>query len=290
MVKIIKELKLTEKQKQQMNKLEKLCQIGENYRNIMISSELNFTQELHAFYLAYDKEQLIGVLNLFAPQSNEVELMGYINPDYRLKGIFKQLICEMIKELENFPTIENILFVYDETSDLAKKVVEKWKLQYDFAEYTMFLNKKAQDSIIKTLLIRPLIQEDVKSALELSIQAFGGDLESAKHYINISMSTPNKVIYGAFLNNSQIGMAVLTEEQNTTFLSGFVINEYYRGKGYGKEMLLQLLNNINGSCTLEVNSENDTAFHLYKKLGFIVLSQTNYVKTNIQQIVNILQM
>ncbi|MGF6907728.1 GNAT family N-acetyltransferase [Fusobacterium sp. PH5-44] len=287
MIKIVKELRLTEKQKQQMNELEKVCQIEDNYRNIMVSSELNFTQELHAFYLAYDEEQLIGVLNLFAPQNNEVELMGYVNPSWQLKGVFKQLICEMIKELKNFSTVEKILFVYDEKSDLAKKVIEKWEMEHDFSEYTMVLHKKVQEFIVNNLLIKPLAQEDVESTLKLSVEAFGGDLENAKHYIEISMNAPNKVIYGAFLHNIQIGMAVLTEEKHTTFLSGFVISESYRGKGYGKEMLLQLLNKIDSSCTLEVNSDNCTAFHLYKKLGFIVLSQTNYAKTNIQQIVNI---
>jgi predicted acetyltransferase len=75
-------------------------------------------------------------------------------------------------------------------------------------------------------------------------------------------------------------------------IADFIINEKYRGKGYGKKILKLILNNINGNIFLWTTINNTNAISLYKKFGFqeITLShklikfyksKNKWIKTNI---------
>lgn len=278
-------------QLEEVKKLEQACMPKENYRKMSFETTLNFSKELPAFYLAYYEDVLIGVANIFAPQNHEVELMAYVHPAHRKQGVFKQLIAEVLLELENYETVKKVLLTYDEISNEAKQVLEHWGLQPTFTEYEMILHAPAQiqQSESKNIVVKPITAVDENASLALSIQAFGGDVDSAKNYLQTSMQTAGKTVYGAFVNGEggnmrQVGMCVLTKEEGTTYLSGVVVDEQLRGNGYGRSMLEQLLQGVNGSCTLEVNSENAVAFLLYKKLGFVVVSQTNYVEVPVEEL------
>ncbi len=275
----------------EIKRLEKACMPKENYRTMIFETTLNFSKELPAFYLAYHDEKLVGVVNLFAPQNHEVELMAYVHPEYRMQNVFKQLINEVLAELEKYPSVKNVLLTYDEVSNEAKQVLMHWGLNPTFTEYEMILQDPAQILQDEScgLTVKPITRKDEEVSLALSVQAFGGDIDSAKNYLQTSMQVTEKTIYGAFVEDfmhvpKQVGMCVLTKEEGTTYLSGVVVDERERGNGYGKQMLQQVLYGLQGSCTLEVNSENAVAFPLYKKLGFVVTTQTNYVAIPIEQL------
>lgn len=48
----------------------------------------------------------------------------------------------------------------------------------------------------------------------------------------------------------------------------FAINENYRGKGIGKQLMHHCLNTYNNSVKLHVRIDNDPALKLYRTLGF----------------------
>jgi ribosomal protein S18 acetylase RimI-like enzyme len=71
---------------------------------------------------------------------------------------------------------------------------------------------------------------------------------------------------------NKIGFLWVQVKDNKAFIYDFVIQEEYRGKGYGKQALaamderLQLM--IVDSVALHVFGDNTAAQELYKKMGF----------------------
>jgi len=66
----------------------------------------------------------------------------------------------------------------------------------------------------------------------------------------------------------------MDEANHPAFIFDFVINEQYRGKGFGKKTLLALDEKLEKmgatSIALHVFGYNTTAFELYKKMGYKV--------------------
>ncbi len=85
--------------------------------------------------------------------------------------------------------------------------------------------------------------------------------------------------YGVYLEQSIIGFAMFGVQRLKVFpfeqvwLDRFVIDEKFQGKGYGKNSLQLIIDNLyrkyeNKKIYLSVYEENVTATELYLKLGF----------------------
>lgn len=65
---------------------------------------------------------------------------------------------------------------------------------------------------------------------------------------------------------------IIKELNDEISIFGFGIDEKFRGKGYGKQILNLIINKLisegKRNITLEVDSNNEIAFNLYKKTGF----------------------
>ena len=72
--------------------------------------------------------------------------------------------------------------------------------------------------------------------------------------------------------NNKIGMLWVQVKDQKAFIYDFVINEAFRGKGYGKEALAALDEELKSmgveSVGLHVFGDNITAQGLYKKMGY----------------------
>lgn len=63
----------------------------------------------------------------------------------------------------------------------------------------------------------------------------------------------------------------LNEENQFAYISIITIAKAFRGRGYGKQLIQQLVENVSGRyhcILLEVSKSNDRALGLYRKYGF----------------------
>lgn len=77
-------------------------------------------------------------------------------------------------------------------------------------------------------------------------------------------------------NGTKVGKALVrTYSDGLIFLSNFVIDDKYRGKGLGQQVLKILMTQygVNG---LTVAVDNKAAKHIYDKFGFIVRGEPYY--------------
>lgn len=90
---------------------------------------------------------------------------------------------------------------------------------------------------------------------------------------DIVISSTNVV---ANIDNNRIGSALIRDYgDGEIFLANFIIDEKYRGKGYGKQALKQLIKEFNvNSLTVGVN--DDIAKHIYENAGFKIVKEPYY--------------
>jgi ribosomal protein S18 acetylase RimI-like enzyme len=100
------------------------------------------------------------------------------------------------------------------------------------------------------------------------------------HYANFTFEKRMKglykkehlIAYTAEDNGEKIGYCIATADENAGEIDSIYINEEYRGKGVGKELILLALKWLeNLKCeTIRVSiaEGNEAVFDFYKKLGF----------------------
>ncbi len=76
------------------------------------------------------------------------------------------------------------------------------------------------------------------------------------------------------VDNKTIGCLLLTKKDDGKLLDEIYLEEKYRNRGIGTNILKEVINN-NDIVYLWVYKKNIQAISLYKKLGFIVIDETD---------------
>ncbi|ERK28459.1 GNAT family N-acetyltransferase [Clostridium intestinale] len=269
----------------EIRKIEKVCKKNDNIiRDINLDSSLNFNQKMNHTFLYYsDNKTLIGFLYMFVPTSEEAEIQGYILPKYRGKGYFKELLKEAENELREYD-VDEILFVLEFNPESAKGI----DAEYEFTEYSMEyvgnLNEieSTEHSDIKIL---EAIDEDLEELVEISKRSFGESEEEAKGYIMKSLKADNRIQYKVIYKKECIGLAGVYIEETEATIFGFGILPEYRGSGLGKQVLKLILIELRhknvDEILIDVDSNNEVAFELYKKMGFDIEVAFDYYRRKI---------
>jgi ribosomal protein S18 acetylase RimI-like enzyme len=137
--------------------------------------------------------------------------------------------------------------------------------------------------------LEPLQQEDFARFLDREIRGYAEDhvrngnwpaegaLERSKkefeHYLPDGIHSQDQYLYSLIdENGDKIGVLWVQVKERKAFIFDFVIDEAFRGKGYGKQALAAMdetLKSMNAeSVELHVFGDNIVAQELYKKAGF----------------------
>ncbi len=123
---------------------------------------------------------------------------------------------------------------------------------------------------------RPMAQNDLDKVLEIEKQSFVNPVSKNKlikeisynHLARYYIMLLDDIIIGYF------GMWIISSEGH---ILNIAIDPKYRGKGYGNDLLIELIKiakeNLVNKLTLEVRETNDPAKNLYKKYNFKVLGR-----------------
>ncbi len=252
----------------------KPIEIVKNYRNLYAGAD--------CFFLCYQSDRLVGFLQLFFPDE-EAELTVLVDPAFRQKGIFKNLLAMAAAELELFYV--SVLRCYppfagDEQNRRAGTIqalqktgwtLESTELVMRFDMYNKLSSVKEDTSLVLTLSQRKHIQ----AISELEAELFGKG-EEGKMLFQEELQKEAAVCYVLLLDSKVIGACCIHEGDRQDFLFGVVLDEKRRGKGLGSYMLSELLK-IRKTCKkpicLQVSEQNTSAVALYKKFGFNVVQQ-----------------
>ncbi|MGH0427980.1 GNAT family N-acetyltransferase [Bacillus hominis] len=275
---------LVENEIQQLKDLAHIC--GQHDK-IDYSSDLhvNFltarNKEMVNDFLFYDDTQLIGALSMYDfERPTKLELIGFVHPDYRKQHIGTTLLQNAMKEIQKREADEALLIINGDSIS-GKLFAKQMNLPYLYSEYGMeFKTNAAQKTIKNNINLIVASSELLPDLIEIASKAFGDLAANTSTWLQKTMKSPSHQVYIALINEKAIGTITVTEQEQSTTLSGFAVHPSYQGKGYGKDILSYMVHTLitEGVSTIEldVETKNNNALKLYTQCGFEIMTKYDY--------------
>lgn len=256
------------------------------FRDPYLSNMLNFDPDMPAFFLYYEKGELVGLLTIYA-DDQDVEVAILVYPNHRRQGIARALYGSFETETASYP-IESVTFQTERVFlEHHPEFASNWGLVED-EETETWLGKDrrpyplATVSNLDVLLADRSYQDQIS---QLKFQAFSEEHESKEvvdRYVAEALKDPESRLYILLKNGQVIGTCTVDLSSNTNYLYGLAIAEHERGKGYGsylaKSLVNQLIEQNDKSFQIAVEDSNVGAKRLYEKIGFVKQTQVVYLK------------
>ncbi len=128
--------------------------------------------------------------------------------------------------------------------------------------------------------IKHINKKDIDLCYELDLNTVS--LWSKKQWAN-ELKKEDVKVFGLFLSNLVIGICVFHVVLDEAQINFFVVNQKYRGKGYGSYLMSYLIKECEKSSInrifLEVSNNNITAEKFYSSFDFFTVGiRRNYYK------------
>lgn len=289
---ILKLNELSKKQKTDAESLVKVCLEKDKLeRSLYLDKDMNFDEDLDSFYLLYVGEVLQSILTIFAPLETEAEISAYTLPEAREKGYFNALLDIALDELADYE-IERVLFVVEPDSNSGLKTMEAIGAELVKSEYLLTKN------LVESSFVQPegkvgSSEEDERGTnITIHIQKLQKEKRTEANVLGKRIFTEDYTdtsdfpedntwdCFGAYLENKLIGVCNVTYSFNYASIFGFGVEREYRGKGYGRKFLQEIMALLKDKgvtiLNLAVSSDNKTAYSLYKRMGFMIQTQYDY--------------
>lgn len=118
------------------------------------------------------------------------------------------------------------------------------------------------------------------SLLNTFIDSMGNSVEKFRYYNkrNISCALGHEICYIFCVEDIPVAYGHLDREGDDVWL-GVCVSQDHTGQGYGTRMMKNLTNyaksNIIKKIRLSVDKDNEPAFNMYSKFGFVVTEKKN---------------
>lgn len=240
----------------------KISNANKNGDNINLINEFMF----------YDGNNLIGYAGICSFGGDALEVNGMVHPDYRRKGIFTRLFS-LVKDEFNKRDINEMLLLSDNNSTGGIEFIKNVSSDYDHSEHDMNLDMAAEHVLnFDNVVFRKATHEDINKIARENFEFFYEyDLEGISDNEKDNSNSSN-CTYVMEIDDVVIGKSRLEINDNIGGIYGLEILPDYRGKGYGRELLVHSIiklkeSNVKG-VTLQVETNNKNALNLYKSCGF----------------------
>ena len=278
---------LTEQERKAAKALIASCQAyDQTFREPYLSNMLNFNPNMPAFFIYYQKGELLGLLTVYA-DDEDVEVSILVDPSHRREGIARAMYRSFEKEMASYPirsvTFQTERVFLDGHPDLASH----WGLVEDEETETWLGRDRTSYALdsrsdVKVLLADPVYVEEIA---QLHYQAFSDaeeTLEVSRRYITEALKDSDGLLYILLKEAQVIGVCTVDLSGNSNYLYGLAVAEAYRGQGYGcylaKSVVNQLIEKNDKAFQIAVEDSNVAAKRLYEKIGFVKQTQVVYLK------------
>ena len=277
---------LTDHQLLEAKALIAICQKDDGtFRDPYLSNMLNFDPDMPAFFLYYEKGELVGLLTVYADDP-DVEVAILVHPNHRRQGIARALYRSFETETASYP-IESVTFQTERVFlERHPEFASNWGLVED-EETETWLGKDrrpyqlAKLSNLEVLLADSSYQDQIS---QLKFQAFSEEHESKEvvdRYVAEALRDLESRLYILLKDSQVIGTCTVDLSTNTNYFYGLAIAELERGKGYGsylaKSLVNQLIEQNDKEFQIAVEDSNVGAKCLYEKIGFVKQTQVVYL-------------
>src|SRR5581483_1956963 len=195
--------------KEELTAIKELTDICNRHENLHMRISWDMLQsrpgvEINDF-LFYTDNQLVGYLYIDSWGIEEKELTGMVHPDYRRRGIFRQLFNASKEECESRGA-ERLLLICERSSSSGQAWIKSLDAEHDFSEHEMVL-ENFQESMVfdDRLIFRPADSGDLDLLVTIRVGSFGDTTEDVRPNIEKHLQDPSQHYYVATLGGADIG-------------------------------------------------------------------------------------
>ena len=239
---------------------------------------LNAFRDMRSLFLARDAGVLVGVLSVFAPSRKEAEIGAAVLPEARRKGVFRALFTAVELELSRYGYSDE-LFVVDSRSAAGKATAARLGAGYEYTEYALRYAGPCPTVPDRGLEIRRVGLDSLDELVNLRAGEFEDSRAAVEAFERATFASPDRQIFAAFRKSLMVGACSLGFQGRSVSINGLVVDKATRGKGYGQSLMawiIRKLENEGLEMILDVESRNDNAQHIYRKLGFVQEKAVEY--------------
>jgi len=256
--------------------------------NLNLSILIDRTGDEESDLLYYENNKLVGYVGIYSFfKKDEVEICGMVHPDFRRRGIFTRLF-EAAKSECKERWIKTILLVNEQKSESGKAFAVSVKASHEFSEYRMKYDITTVKELPKEdscLTLRIAEGVDTPDLIDIGMKCFNTSLEEEKSLIVSGMLSKHRRIFTALFNDIIIGTITVSTDGLSSNISGFAVHPDFQGRGFGKQILLNIVNNLlnENVCdiNIEVETKNQNALRLYEGCSFKVTTAYDYYKISL---------
>ena len=250
--------------------------------NLFVGCTLIMFSNANGFKARYDcsREQLLDIVYALKEKIGNSNLLEfYVDRLNTHKGINKYF-----NDVFNDPNIEkhmNLIIEYLE--QFKPKFIENIK-KHDKKIKEYIKNNHMNYKLIKSSNndIDKLIEYKKSTIYEYANNLQDDEIKKINNYVKNTVPELLDNYSSIIVDNKTVGCLLVTTEEDGVLLDEIFIEEEYRNKGIGTNVIKNVLKN-NNVVYLWVYKENKRAISLYKRVGFEIINETDlryYMKNN----------
>jgi ribosomal protein S18 acetylase RimI-like enzyme len=245
-------------------------------------------------FLYYKDGKIAGYLALDDRGVETKELFGMVHPAYRRQGIFRSLF-QAAKEICRSRGVKHLVLACERSSPSGQAFVRSVGASYDFSEHEMVLTDFCpRYQFDHHLSIQMAGVDDIKALAFVQAAAFSDSEVVVRRRITTFMTRPLCRYYLVTFGEESVGCEELVgslrvELMDEIGIYAFGIHPAYRGRGYGRQMLEEVIYRMRAgqdtsqkAIVLDVETDNVHALSLYHSCGFQIRATYDYYNWYIQ--------
>lgn len=229
--------------------------------------------------LAYQGDVLVGAAPIDSFGSF-AEITLAVHPQHRRQGIGRELFRRARNACIE-QTFSRVLLVSVNGAETGKDFIATLGLPYAFSEYRMELQGRPLDTPLPPgFALRPATEADRPELERIFAEGFGGNLDDAKHYVDMALHEDGSSADLATIDGAPIGQIGILVGDHGAYIRGVAVQTASRGYGYGRAMLAETVRRLlaegHTNQTLDVETQNSNALGLYESCGFRQINGFHY--------------
>ncbi len=231
-------------------------------------------------FLYYDAAEPVGVLTL--QPGDPIEVCLAVHPEHRRKGIGQQLLdaakAECIKR-----KLSRWYLVCEGPSQSGRAFVDAMGGRYWNSEYRMKF-ERGKAPLVSTrpgaLRLHRADATEIGVLVSLMATSLGRAEDRVRERVLQDLQKPTHRFFIATLQGQPVGSLGVVTPGQYPYIVAFGVLPDLRGRGYGRQMLEEVVSILLAEGTqrilIEVETENEHALSLYRSCGFQEITSFGY--------------
>ncbi len=270
---------LTEAQAEQARALRDLCNSADGL-DLKLGISASFVTQVaepYAFLCTLDGA-LVGFCTLEGEDGPELELCGMVHPAYRRRGIGRALLASALASARRRLAALRVLVICEDASAAGRAFVAAAGGKHRFSENRMettAMPPARTSTSARHLDVREAGQVEAPDLARVIATSFGQSDDHMAEEIVGDMTVQGGRYFLARLSNESnepVGALKIVVDKPRAYIYAFGVLPEYRRRGYGREILEDMLSRLFAegwtAVGLEVDDDNTPAQALYRSVGF----------------------